>query len=95
MYLTFNSKPQSGTINEYPKIRKIGERTADPFNIFQNTALGPDGILSQQRSLSKPGDFLLLEAAMDALCAVSACPMDLNPIGGDQITDIQIRINKR
>jgi hypothetical protein len=64
----------------------------DPFNIFQHTELATDGTLTQRPSLSNPGDYLVLEAKMDALAAVSACPMDLNPIGGDQITDIEIRI---
>jgi uncharacterized protein YcgI (DUF1989 family) len=64
----------------------------DPFNIFQNTELAADGTLTQRPSLSNPGDYLELEVKMDALAAVSACPMDLNPIGGDQITDIEIRI---
>ncbi len=64
----------------------------DPFNIFQHTAIAPNGKLSQLPSLSQPGDYLMLEARMDAIAAVSACPMDLNPIGGDQITDIRIQI---
>ena len=64
----------------------------DPFNIFQCTAIEIDGNLIQQPSLSKSGDYLLLQTKMDVIGAVSACPMDLNPIGGNKITDIQIRI---
>lgn len=67
----------------------------DPFNFFQNTAIDPDGELSQQASQSHAGDFVVLEALMDVVAAVSACPMDLNPIGGDKITDILIRISDR
>ena len=67
-------------------------RLPDPFNIFQCTAIGANGNLIQKPSASKPGDYLLLQAKMDVIGAVSACPMDLNPIGGEKITDIQIRI---
>jgi uncharacterized protein YcgI (DUF1989 family) len=31
---------------------------------------------------------------MDVIGAVSACPMDLNPIGGGEITDLMIRIEE-
>ena len=65
---------------------------ADPFNIFQNTAIESDGTLVQLPSQSKPGDYLLLRTEMDIIGAVSSCPMDLNPIGGNSLTDIQIRI---
>jgi len=64
----------------------------DPFNIFQCTAIDAAGKLIQQVPRSKPGDYLLLQAKMAVIGAVSACPMDLNPIGGDKISDILIRI---
>jgi uncharacterized protein YcgI (DUF1989 family) len=67
----------------------------DPFNIFQNTRIEPEGKLIQQASRSTPGDYILLQTKMDVIGAVSACPMDLNPIGGDKITDIMIRIYER
>jgi uncharacterized protein len=67
----------------------------DPFNFFQNTAIDLNGKLTQQASQSHAGDFVVLEALMDVVAAVSACPMDLNPIGGDKITDILININDR
>ena len=64
----------------------------DPFNIFQNTRIEPDGELIQQASRSTSGDYILLQTKMEVIGAVSACPMDLNPIGGDKVTDIMIRI---
>jgi uncharacterized protein YcgI (DUF1989 family) len=64
----------------------------DPFNIFQSTTIDAAGKLIQLPSRSKPGDYLLLQAKMPVIGAVSACPMDLNPIGGDRISDILIRI---
>jgi uncharacterized protein len=64
----------------------------EPVNIFQKTKIEPDGKLIQQPCPTKPGDYMVLKALMDVIAAVSACPMDLNPIGGSKVTDILIRI---
>jgi len=64
----------------------------EPFNIFQSTKIEPTGKLNQQPCPTKPGDYMVLRALMDLIGAVSACPMDLNPIGGLKVTDILVRI---
>ncbi|WP_158214045.1 DUF1989 domain-containing protein [Pusillimonas sp. T2] len=64
----------------------------EPFNLFQSTEIKPDGTLTQKPCLTKAGDYILLEALQDIIGAISACPMDLNPIGGSQITDIKVQI---
>ncbi len=61
-----------------------------PVNFFQNMAYGPGGEVTFRESLAKPGDALELEALMDAIVAVSACPMDLNPISGFRVGDIEL-----
>jgi uncharacterized protein YcgI (DUF1989 family) len=66
---------------------------ADPFNTFQHTKIESNGKLSQQVGLSQPGDYIVFEALMDVIGAVSACPMDLNPIGGNRISDLIIKIS--
>ena len=68
---------------------------ADPFNIFQNSGIDSDGKIILEGSRSTPGDYILLQAKMEVIGAVSACPMDLNPIGGDKVSDIMIRIYER
>jgi len=68
---------------------------ADPFNIFQNSGIDADGKIIMKGSRSTPGDYIVLQAKMAVIGAVSACPMDLNPIGGDKVTDIMIRIYER
>jgi len=66
----------------------------DPVNLFQNTPVGADGKIDYgQPSLAKPGDKMVLRAAMDAIAAGSACPMDLTPINGDKLTDIRFRVH--
>ncbi len=64
----------------------------EPVNVFQRTKIEPDGKLIQQPCPTKAGDYMLLRALMDTICAVSACPMDLNPIGGAKVTDILVRV---
>jgi|SRR5690554_5759012 len=63
-----------------------------PVNFFQKTRIKPDGSIEQLPCATKPGDYIVLETLKDAIVAVSACPMDLNPIGGSKITDIQVSI---
>jgi len=75
-------KPYGITRNMFP----------EPFNIFQKTKIEPDGKLIQQPCPTKAGDYMVLKTLMDVIAAVSACPMDLNPIGGSKVTDILIRI---
>ena len=62
----------------------------DPFNVFQRTAIAPDGTLGTLEPLSKPDDFVEFEAAADCLVAVTACPQDQNPCNGWRITDVKV-----
>ncbi|MFP4482681.1 MAG: DUF1989 domain-containing protein [Thermovirgaceae bacterium] len=63
----------------------------DPLNIFENSGIGDDGELLHFPVVSKAGDYIRFRALMALVCAVSACPMDLNVTGGDAITDILVR----
>lgn len=70
-----------------------GHRAApQPFNLFMNTFVQPDGTLEIRDPISKPGDQIVFRAEMDLIVALSACPMDLNPVGGGGITDLVIRV---
>lgn len=63
-----------------------------PVNLFMNIPVGVDGELSWLPAVSRPGDALTFDAAMDCVVVVSACPMDLNPINGDRPTPLAIEI---
>jgi uncharacterized protein YcgI (DUF1989 family) len=70
-----------------------GQRqTPQPFNLFMNTFVEPDGTLEIRDPISRAGDQVIFRAEMDLIVAVSACPMDLNPVGGGGITDLAIRV---
>ncbi|MEJ8803184.1 urea carboxylase-associated family protein [Pontibacter sp. H249] len=43
------------------------------FNIFMNVQFAPDGTLSVDPPQSKAGDYVLLEAKMDLIVALTAC----------------------
>jgi len=62
-----------------------------PVNFFQNMSY-PEGTVQFGQSLAKPGDVVELLAAMPLIAAVSACPMDLNPISGFAPRDVAIEI---
>ena len=63
-----------------------------PFNLFMNTFVEPDGTLHIKDPISKAGDIVLMRALISLIVVVSACPMDLNPVGGQGITDLSILI---
>ena len=65
-----------------------------PVNLFQKTKISEDGNLIQETGASEAGDYILLECMQNIFGAISACPMDLNPIGGSNITDILVQIYK-
>ena len=68
------------------------EQIPDPLNIFENSAIDANGGLVNLPVESKAGDHVTFRALMDLVCAVSACPMDLNITGGERITDILVTI---
>jgi uncharacterized protein len=56
--------------------------TPSPLNLFEHTALGPDGALEIVPPVAPPGSSVTLRAEMDALLVFSACPQDLVPTNG-------------
>lgn len=62
-----------------------------PVNFFQNMRY-PDGRVEFGESLAKPGDVVELRALVDLVAAVSACPMDLNPISGYRSRDLAVEV---
>ena len=63
------------------------------INFFYNTQLNPGAYaLSMDEPWSRPGDYVLLRATSDLLCASSACPDDVDAANGWNPTDIHVRI---
>ncbi|RXF74228.1 DUF1989 domain-containing protein [Hansschlegelia zhihuaiae] len=62
------------------------------INFFYNTTVGADDQITMDEPWSRPGDYVLLRALTDLVCASSSCADDVDPANGWQPTDIQIRV---
>lgn len=68
--------------------------TPNPLNLFMNTPVVENGVIDRRAPASKPGDDLVLRAEMDLVIVFSACPQDITPINGPELTprDAHFRI---
>ena len=62
------------------------------LNFFFNTMFTGDNILVIDEPWSRPGDYVLLRAMTDLVCASSACPDDIDPANGWDPTEIHVRV---
>jgi uncharacterized protein YcgI (DUF1989 family) len=70
-------------------------RIPDPVNLFQNTPLNADGSFGDSlEPKSKAGDYVVFKAITDVIVGISACPQDMTPLCGWNITDIRATVSK-
>jgi aminomethyltransferase len=62
------------------------------INFFYNTTVGADDQITMDEPWSRPGDYVLLRALTDLVCASSSCADDVDPANGWAPTDIQVRV---
>jgi aminomethyltransferase len=62
------------------------------INFFYNTRINAQNVLYLDEPWSRPGDYVLLRAMKDLVCASSACPDDIDPANAWNPTDIHVRI---
>ncbi|MDX2214985.1 MAG: DUF1989 domain-containing protein [Oculatellaceae cyanobacterium bins.114] len=62
------------------------------INFFYNTAVEETGAIAGGESWSRPGDYVLLRAHRDLLCASSSCADDIDSVNGWNPTPILIRV---
>ena len=62
------------------------------LNFFYNTAFDRDMQLVSDEPWSRPGDYVMLRAMDDLVCASSACPDDIDPSNGWEVTDVHVRV---
>ena len=71
----------------------IAERAGwEAVNFFFNTRVDDDNVIVSDEPWSRPGDYVLMRAMTDLVCASSACPDDIDPANGWDITDIHVRV---
>jgi len=62
------------------------------LNLFYNTAFDASNLLVFDEPWSRPGDYVLMRAMTDLVCASSACPDDIDPANAWVPTDVHIRV---
>ena len=62
------------------------------LNFFYNTAFDRDLQLIGDEPWSRPGDYVMLRALTDLVCASSACPDDIDPSNAWEVTDVHVRV---
>jgi uncharacterized protein YcgI (DUF1989 family) len=65
---------------------------AQPFNIWTNFPLQPDGTFRIEAPATKAGDFIRLRTEMPVVVAISACPQDITATAGHNPTDLLVRV---
>lgn len=58
----------------------------NPVNLWMNIPVSDSEQLAIAPPVSRPGDHVLLRALMDVVLVFSACPMDVTPINGPDLT---------
>ena len=64
----------------------------EALNFFYNTGFDASNVFVMDEPWSRPGDYVLLRAMSDLVCASSACPDDIDPANGWQITPVHVRV---
>ena len=64
----------------------------EALNFFYNTGFDASWVFAMDEPWSRPGDYVLLRAMTDLVCASSACPDDIDPANGWQITPVHVRV---
>jgi uncharacterized protein len=54
-----------------------------PLNLWMNFPISNNRNIDLATPLSKPGDYVILTALMDCIVICSACPMDIQPVNGE------------
>jgi uncharacterized protein YcgI (DUF1989 family) len=63
-----------------------------PINLFTNIPIDPDGSLSWEPALTKPGDSVTFRVEIDAYVVVSACPQDVKAINASAPGPLLFRV---
>ena len=67
----------------------------EALNFFYNTGFDCDMQLVTDEPWSRPGDYVMMRALEDLVCASSACPDDIDPSNAWEVTDVHVRVYPR
>ncbi|MDQ6819744.1 MAG: aminomethyltransferase family protein [Actinomycetota bacterium] len=79
----------NGALNPF----EIAPRKGWPaLNFFYNTVFDRNMQLVMDEPWSRPGDYVMLRAMTDLVCASSACPDDIDASNAWEVTDVHVRV---
>lgn len=82
-----------GNLTEALRPWGIGKRDLPgAFTPFMNVEVLPDGGRKFVEPISGAGDYVDLEAQMDVLVGISACPQDRNPVNAWNPTSLRVQV---
>jgi len=79
----------NGALSTFPIAPRKGW---EALNFFYNTAWDSSLQLIADEPWSRPGDYVMVRAMADLVCASSACPDDIDPSNAWEVTDIHVRV---
>ena len=65
-----------------------------PFNIFMHTKIMPDGKISVETPLSKPGDRIVLRAEMDVVLGIASCSVSESKCNGGRCRPVKVIVEE-
>jgi len=83
------------TENLWDAMRAIGltaPETPCPFNLFQNTQYVPGNGIQYLPTVSRPGQYVVFQAEMDAVIVFSTCPQDMLPVNSGKPTEAHVEL---
>jgi uncharacterized protein len=63
-----------------------------PINVFMDIPVAPDGELGSNPARTGPGDYVKLQAEMDAVIVASACPQDISNVNNNAPSSVAIEV---
>jgi uncharacterized protein YcgI (DUF1989 family) len=77
------------------RLRLSTSETPSPLNLFQNSSIKPDGALVIEPPVAPAASHVTLRAEMDIIIVFSACPQDMAPTNGADMTpkDVELVIS--
>ena len=68
--------------------------TPAPWNMWMNIPIRADHSIGFEPTVSKPGDYVVVRAEMDAVMAFSCCPQDIIPINSGKPVECHFEVLK-
>jgi uncharacterized protein len=78
--------------NAMTAIGLIAPETPCPLNLFQNTQYVAGKGIQYLPTVSKPGQYVVFRAEMDAVVVFSACPQDMLPVNSGTPTEAHVEL---